>query len=304
MIDKSDVLIRGLLLDKNVNVLAINGKQMVQKAHELHDLSRVCTAALGRTLLQTAMMSTQLKSQKDRLTNILAGGGEAGNIVCSAQPNGVVKGYVENPQVELPLSPDGKLDVALAVGWFGTLTVVRDMALREPYVGKIDITSGEIAEDFTNYYFKSEQQPNVIYLGVRIDPQSGDVLSAGGLMLLPLPNCPDDVLDKLQDAVPNFQNLSKMLESMTLESALAQLFEGMDFEKTEELQPRFECDCSRERLVSVLIALGKEELLDMAQTDKSAELHCRFCNQTYRFSEEELYMILKEMEQVNGENPS
>ncbi|HHT87249.1 MAG TPA: Hsp33 family molecular chaperone HslO [Clostridiales bacterium] len=304
MIDSLDILIRGLIFDKSVNIIAINGRKMVQKARELHELSRVCTAALGRMLLQTAMMSTQLKTETDRLTNIISGDGPIGNIVCTARPNGIVKGYVVNPQVELPPTQEGKLDVAAAVGRSGTLTVIRDMSLREPYMGKSDIVSGEIAEDFTNYYFFSEQQPNAIYLGVRVDTQSGEVLAAGGLMLMPLPDCPDYVLDELQTVLPKLQSLSKMLEEMSLESALAELFDGLGFLELERLEPKFECDCSKERLISVLAALGKEELRDMAEHDKGAELHCRFCNQTYKFSEQELYMIIEETEQTqqNDEN--
>ena len=166
-----DIIIRGLLADSTVKIMAISGKTLVEQARETHGLSRVCTAALGRTLMMTSMMGAQLKNADERVTAMLKGGGEAGNIVCTADWTGRVKGYVENPDLELPPAPNGKLDVALAVGWFGDLTVIRDMGLKEPYVGTCPIQSGEIAEDFARYFTVSEQQPSLVYLGVRVDAE-------------------------------------------------------------------------------------------------------------------------------------
>ena len=177
-----DIIIRGLLADSTVKIMAISGKTLVEQARETHGLSRVCTAALGRTLMMTSMMGAQLKNADERVTAMLKGGGEAGNIVCTADWTGRVKGYVENPDLELPPAPNGKLDVALAVGWFGDLTVIRDMGLKEPYVGTCPIQSGEIAEDFARYFTVSEQQPSLVYLGVRVDAESGAVRAASGLL--------------------------------------------------------------------------------------------------------------------------
>ena len=286
-----DKLIKGMLFDGAVNVTAISGKNLLIKARDTHNLSRVCTAALGRTLMQTAMMSVALKNEDDRLTCILKGGGEAGSICCTAYAHGVVKGYVDNPQTEIPLY-DNKLDVAMAVGWFGELTVIRDLSMKEPYVGKVKITSGEVAQDFANYYMQSEQQPTLIYLGERIDTESGDCLSAGGLMIAPLPNCPEEILAKLESFAPKTAKLPDMLKDKDLDEVLIELFEGMSFEKTSSCEPVFRCDCSKERLVQVLASLGKEELTDMVNKDHGASMHCRFCNKEYTFSEKDLNDII------------
>jgi len=292
---QKDVLLRGLLAEDSVNVTAISGRTLVETARELHGLSRVCTAALGRTLLVSCMMGAQLKGKDDSLSTILKGGGEAGNIVCTARPGGVVKGYVENPTVELPLSPEGKLDVALAVGWFGELTVIRDLHMKEPYVGRCEIVSGEIAEDFARYFTISEQQPSLVYLGVHVEPQSGKVLSAAGLLLQPLPFCSDAVLDALQEKARGIQALAGMLDTgMSLEEALLQLLPDMGLRFTEQLEPAFHCDCSRERIEKALISVGEEELQAMIREDHGAELTCHFCNKKYSFNEEDLEKLLLE----------
>ncbi len=290
-----DLIIRGLLADETVKIMAITGGALVEKARETHGLSRVCTAALGRTLMMTSMMGAQLKNEEERVTAMLKGGGEAGNIVCTADWTGRVKGYVENPGVELPPAPNGKLDVALAVGWFGDLTVVRDMGLKEPYVGTCPITSGEIAEDFARYFATSEQQPSLVYLGVHVDAQSGAVRAAGGLLVQPLPDCPNAVIDALTEKAKEIETLTSMLERGTsLQDALMQLFDGMGLEITACQHPEFRCDCSRERLERVLISLGEEELSDMIAQEHGAELTCHFCNQKYRFDENDLRRLLAE----------
>ncbi len=293
----TDRILRGLLAQDTANLIAIDGRELVRAARETHGLSRVCTAALGRTLLCTAMMGAQLKNQEDRLSVIVKGGGPAGNIVCSTRLDGAdvrIKGYIENPALELPLAPNGKLDVSMAVGWFGELVVTRDLSLREPYVGHAPMVSGEIAEDFAQYFSVSEQQPSLVYLGVHVAAQDGCVLSAGGVIVQPLPNCPDAVLDDLQARAQGIGALSGMLETMPLEAALAQLFADMDMRVTDTQTPRYVCDCSRERLERVLVSLGREELEDMIEKERRAELTCQFCNEKYAFDEGELKQLLKE----------
>lgn len=290
-----DKLIKGMLFNNTVNATAISGKQMLTDAKNTHSLSRVCTAALGRTLMQTAMMSLALKNENDRLTCMLKGGGEAGNIICTARPEGIVKGYVDNPQTELALYGD-KLDVAMAVGWFGELTVIRDLSMKEPYIGKTKIVSGEIAEDFANYYMQSEQQPSLIYLGERIDPESGNVLSAGGLMLAPMPECPPEVIDKLEAFAPQTNKLPDMLMDRDAEEVFSELFRDMDFVPTSCSTPLYQCDCSRERLIGVLAAIGIKELREMADEDHGAHMECHFCNKSYDFSEQELRDIICSLE--------
>ncbi len=291
----NDIIIRGLLADSTVKVMAITGKELVAEARRIHGLSRVCTAALGRTLLMTSMMGAQLKNADERVTAMLKGGGEAGNIICTADWTGRVKGYLDNPTVELPPAPNGKLDVALAVGWFGDLTVIRDMGMKEPYVGTCPIESGEIAEDFARYYTISEQQPSLVYLGVRVDTQTGEVLAAGGLVAQPLPNCPDEVIDALTEKAKAIETLTATLESgVSLKDALMHIFADMDFRITANQYPAFRCDCSRERLEQVLISIGEEELADMIATEQGAELTCHFCNTKYSFDEADLTKLLNE----------
>ena len=290
-----DTMLRGLVCNDAARFTAISGQALCEAARVTHDLSRVCTAALGRTLLVTCMMGADLKDDKHKLTTIVKGGGPAGNIVCTAGNTGAVKGYIENPQVELPLGPDGKLDVSMAVGWFGELTVVRDLGLKEPYVGRCDMVSGEIAEDFARYFAISEQQPSLIYLGVRVDAQTGAVRAGGGLMIQPMPQCPEEALDALQERAEGIKALAGMLEEgMELSAALSKLFEGLDWRITAEMEPAYRCDCDRERLEKVLISLGREELTDMIQKEHGAELTCHFCNTKYSFSETQLRDLLRE----------
>ena len=290
-----DSMIRGLLGQDTARFTAISGKDLCEKARLTHGLSRVCTAALGRTLLATVMMGAELKDSRDRLTTIVKGGGPAGNIVCTAGNAGAVKGYIENPGIELPLGPDGKLDVSTAVGWFGELTVVRDLGMKEPYVGRCNLVSGDIAEDFAQYFVMSEQQPSLVYLGVRVDPQSGAVRAGAGLMIQPLPQCPEEDLDALQARAEGIKAMAGMLDDgMELEAALAQLFQGLAWRQTGSLMPAFRCDCNRARLEQALISLGRAELEDMIQTEHGAQLTCHFCNTTYDFTEADLRRLLQE----------
>lgn len=290
-----DSMLRGLVCNDAARFTAISGRALCEAARATHNLSRVCTAALGRTLLVTCMMGAELKNEKDRLTAIIKGGGPAGNIVCTAGNSGAVKGYIENPQAELPLGPDGKLDVSMAVGWFGELTVVRDLGMKEPYVGRCDMASGEIAEDFARYFAISEQQPSLVYLGVRVDPHTGEVRAGGGLLIQPLPQCPEEALDELQARAEGIKALAGMLDEGTeLSAALAKLFDGLNWRVTAEAEPAYRCDCDRPRLEKALISLGKEELTDMIDKEHGAELTCHFCNAKYSFSEEDLRKLLRE----------
>lgn len=291
-----DTMLRGVLSGRNAKFTAISGKGIVEKARELHSLSRVCTAALGRALIMTSMMGIALKGADERVSTIIKGEGMAGNVVCTAFPNGNVKGYIENPSLELPPTPGGKLDVALAVGWFGSLTVIRDMGLKEPYVGNCPMVSGEIAEDFANYFTVSEQKPSLVYLGVRVDAESGAVRSAGGIMIEALPGCPDAELDRLTSKAEAIQQLALRLEKgEALSAVLNDILADCDMEILESYSPEFRCDCSRERLERVLISLGREELSDMIAKDHGAELRCQFCSGKYAFNEDDLRAILNEM---------
>lgn len=291
----ADVMYGGLLLNKTVKFLAISGTDMVETAREKHSLSRVCTAALGRLLLAVSMMSARLKNETDSITVTFAGGGPAGNLTAVGHTGGVVKGCVTNPEIELPLNESGKLDVSGAVGTAGEMRVIRDLSLKEPYIGRCALASGEIADDFANYFLVSEQQPSLVYLGVRVEPASGRVRSAAGLMLTPLPNCPDEDISRLEAIASEISLLSKHIdEGESLRGALNKLFSDMQLEITDELLPEYRCDCSRERLESVIISLGENELTDIIEKDGRAELVCSFCQTRYVFTESELRALLDE----------
>ena len=297
-----DVMFGGLLLNKTVKFMAISGTEMVETARELHSLSRVCTAALGRLLLAVSMMSARLKSDTDSITVTFAGGGPAGNLTAVGHTGGAVKGCVTNPEIELPPNEEGKLDVRGAVGTAGEMRVIRDLSLKEPYIGRCALVSGEIADDFANYFLTSEQQPSLVYLGVRVEPVSGRVRSAAGLMLAPLPNCPDEDITRLEEIASEISLLSKHIdEGEDLRGAIEKLFSDMELEITDELSPEYRCDCSRERLESVIISLGERELTDIIETDGKAELVCSFCQRKYVFTEDELRALL--LEAQSAEDP-
>lgn len=288
-------LLQALLLDGSVRVTAISAKHMVEEAQNIHGLSRVCTAALGRQLMITAIMAAGLKAEEDTVTTILKGGGPAGNLVACGRFGAKVKGYVPNPAVELPVTETGKLDVSGLVGMPGKLTVIRDMGLKEPYVGECDLVSGEIAEDFARYYMLSEQQESVVYLGVHVRAQDGAVLSAGGLVAQPLPDCPDADILTLTDRAQDISQLAALLaEGMSLYDALHIIFVGLPIEIVGGMEPALECDCSRERTERALIAMGRAELQSLIDEDQQAELCCHFCNKRYQFSAQELEQLLRE----------
>ena len=290
----NDKLIRGLLMEGSVNMTMISGRELVEAARQAHGLSHVMTAALGRLLMQTAMMSAQLKSKSDNITVIFDGDGPAGRLVAVGHEGGVVKGYADDPSVELPLNGKGKLDVSGAVGKNGELRVIRDLSLKEPYVGRCPITDGEIANDFANYFFTSEQQPSLVYLGVRVDPASGAVRAASGLLLQPLPFCPERDIAALEAKASEIPALTKMLEEgFEAEDALIELLGELHPEFTEKLDPRFMCDCSRQKIEAALVSLGRDELADMIEKDGGAELTCRFCGSRYVFNKEELTSLLE-----------
>ncbi len=295
MAEGNDLILRGVLLERRARFTAISGAELAETARGLHSLSRVCTAALGRALMMTSMMGVALKGAGERVTSIIKGGGPSGNIVCTADETGRVKGYIENPSVELPPTPSGKLDVAGAVGSQGELTIVRDMSLKEPYVGRSPIVSGEIAEDFAHYFTVSEQLPSLVYLGVRVDVETGRVLAAGGMLVQTLPGCPDEDADRLAACAEEISKLTLRLEAgEALPSVAASIFAGMDMEILQSYRPEFRCDCSRERLERVLLSLGREELGDMIEKERGARLTCHFCNAVYNFNESELRQLLAE----------
>lgn len=283
------------VLQDEIRVSAISARNMVEEARSIHGLSRVATAALGRQMMATAMMAAQLKHESESLTTIIRGDGSLGNLVATGRYGAKIKAYVHSPHVELPPTAAGKLDVGGAVGHHGRLTVVRDLHMREPYTGECNLISGEIAEDFAQYFTASEQTNSLVYLGVHVDVETIRVNAAGGMIVQPLPGCSDAAVEELYARAADIALLAGRLErGETLEAAVCDIFHSMGPKVLNSIEPRWECDCSRERTERALIALGREELQDMIDTDGGAELTCQFCNRAYAFSKEELISLLQQ----------
>ena len=278
-----DGMVRGLLL---------TATHTVAEAAAIHLTSPVATAALGRTLMGTAMMGAMLKADQASVTVTIDGGGPLGRIVCVADHDSV-RGCVDVPGLEMPLKPNGKLDVGRAVGCEGRMSVVRDMGMKSPYVGQVPLVSGEIAEDFANYYVVSEQTPTLQSLGVLV---SGEVvLSAGGVLLQPLPGCTDDIISQLELRSPMMADVSRELCHEPMEALMEKWFEGLRPVVLARTPMCYRCNCSRARMEKALIAMGREELGRMIQDEQDgAELTCHFCKKTERFTQQDLLRLLNQ----------
>ena len=272
-------------------------KNLVQTARDNHNTIKVATAALGRTLTATAMMGLMMKNEKDELSVIIKGGGPIGTVLTTADSKGNVKGYVQYPDlngVEVEDYPNGKLNVAGAVGNDGYVKVIKDLGLREPYVGSYPLVSGEIAEDFTHYFALSEQTPSVVSLGVLTT--ATEVEQAGGLIVLLMPDATEETIATLEKNVAKLKSVTTMLsEGMTPDDILNLVLEGLDPKILDICDVKFDCNCSKDRIQKVLISLGRETLTEIIEEDKQAEISCHFCNSTYHYTEEELREILNEM---------
>ena len=292
--EQKDRLIQCVAADGMVRIAFIDGTNLVGGAKRLLKLSRVATAALGRQLMMTAIMSADLKGERDLVSTILKGDGPAGSMICTGNSRLEVKGSVVNPGVELPVNERGKLDVGGFVGHSGKLSVVSDLGLKEPYVGMSNIVSGEIAIDFANYYAASLQRPALVYLGVRVRSETGDVRAAAGVFAEPLPGCPDEVIDRILAKSEQIARFSERLDAgETPEELLESAFGELGLVYAGEREPLYRCDCSRERIERALISTGEVELRDMIEEDHGAEVTCRFCDKIYMFTEEDLRALLK-----------
>lgn len=281
-------LIRCLTRDATVMALFLDSTDMVSRAEQIHQPSAVVTAALGRLLTAASMMGVMMKGQEDTLTLKLAGGGPAGTVLAVSDSRGDVRGYAQNPIVEIPLKPNGKLDVSGAVGTEGQLWVLRDTGAPEPYVGCTPLVSGEIAEDITSYYATSEQTPTVCALGVLVNPDL-TVQAAGGLLLQLLPFCPNDVIDQVERNVAKLPPVTAMLaQGMTPEEICALALDGMEYDVLDTYEPAYRCTCSREKVLGAFAAMPSEDLLSLPDENGVAEATCRFCDAVYRFTREEL----------------
>lgn len=274
-----------------VRVSFVDSRDIVQKAYEIHNTTPVATAALGRSITITALIGSGMKSKEDTVSTIIKGDGPLGSIVCTANGNGSVKGCVSNPYVDLPLKKNGKLDVGRAVGK-GTLSVTMDLGLKMPYVGQIPLVSGEIAEDFTYYFAKSQQIPTAVSLGVLVDTDY-TVKQAGGLFVQIMPGCDDETIALIEKNVNELEPITTMLEKgYSSDLIIASVFAGLFFKYLDDTEYYYECDCSREKIEKALISLGEAELRDMIEKDHGAQVTCRFCPEVYEFNENELTALL------------
>ncbi|MBE6008513.1 MAG: Hsp33 family molecular chaperone HslO [Lachnospiraceae bacterium] len=289
-----DYLVRGTAAGGYIRAFAAYTKKTVQTACDHHNTTPVATAALGRMLTAAAMMGSMLKSEKDIVTLQIRSLGPLQGIVATSDSHSRVKGYVFNPNVDIPVKYPGKLDVGGAVGE-GYMSVTKDIGLKEPYSGRIQLVSGEIAEDLTYYFSASEQTPSSVGLGVLVDTDLS-IKQAGGFIIQLLPGAPDSVITDLENRLSGIPYVTNMLDDgMTPEEILGEILKGMDLKLSEERSPiEYFCNCSRARVEKALISIGREELTKIIEEDKKAELNCHFCNQKYSFTEEELRALLAE----------
>ena len=286
----SDYLVRATAADAQVRAFAVTARDTVETARAAHDTSPVMTAALGRLLCAGAMMGSMMKGDADILTLQVQGDGPAGGLTVTADSRGRVKGYAVNPQVILPANSQGKLDVGGAVG-AGSLRVIKDLGLKEPYVGQTQLQTGEIAEDLTYYFAASEQVPSSVGLGVLME-KNNTVKQAGGFIVQLMPFAEGNVIEKLEANLSRIHSVTKLLEDgNSPEQILGILLEGMDMEILSDMPVEFYCNCSRERVAKALYSIGKKEMDEMIKDGEPIEVKCHFCNTAYQFSVEDLVQI-------------
>ncbi|MCI8819673.1 MAG: Hsp33 family molecular chaperone HslO [Oscillibacter sp.] len=287
-----DQLVRAISKDGLIKVSAVSTRDLTERARQIHRTLPVATAALGRLLAGASMMGNALKEEAASLTLQIKGGGPLGTLLAVSDHLGNVRGTVENPGVDIPLREDGKLDVGTAVGNQGTLTVVRDLRMKEPYVGSVGLLWGEIAEDIALYFVESEQVPTACGLGVLVD-RDQSVLAAGGYLVQLLPGAEDETAAQLEASLRAAGPVTELLrQDPDPEALLRRALPGLELEILEKSPIAYRCDCSRERMERALVSLGREELRAMIDEQGGAELTCRFCDNIQRFSKEELEALL------------
>ncbi|WP_298028532.1 Hsp33 family molecular chaperone HslO [uncultured Dysosmobacter sp.] len=291
----SDQLVRAISRDGCVKAVAVSTRQLTERARQIHKTLPVATAALGRALAAVSMMGNALKGDGASVTLQIKGGGPLGTVLAVSDNQGNVRGTVDQPQVDLPLRPDGKLDVGAAVGCDGTLTVIRDLNMKEPYVGSVGLLGGEIAEDLAAYFVESEQIPTACGLGVLVD-RDQSVLAAGGYLIQLLPGAGEDVIAKLEGGIMAAGSVTGLLtEDDGAESLLRRVMSDFDLEILESSPIEYRCYCSRERMERALVSLGPDELRAIIDQQGGAELCCQFCDNVQRFTEEDLEKLLAGM---------
>ena len=290
MEQKKSRLLRMTLKGGEARVFLCDVTAMAQKARELHHASNTCSAAMGRMLAAAAIMGASLKSEGDRVTATINGGGPAGTLCAVAGPDGKVKVTIDNPELELPLKKNGKLDVGGALGKDGQLTIMRSFNYGEPYVGRVALGSGEIAEDFAMYYAESEQIPALCALGTLV---SENIIASGGILIQAMPNCSEELLDAIEVRAELFGAISQLLDEMELEELAYACFRDLEPEVLEEIPLSLYCDCSHDYIERVLLSMGADEIRDMIKTQNGCEITCHFCRSRYSFTGEELADLIE-----------
>ena len=289
-------IVRIMTTDGFVMASAITGTDIVARAQEIHHTSPTATAALGRSLLACSMMGNQLKEADNSLTLQIRGDGPLGGITCVSDSEGNVRGYVNNPAADVPRKQEGKLDVGSAVG-SGSLTVIKDLGLKDPYVGSIALVSGEIAEDVTAYFAESEQIPNACALGVLVLKDSGAVITAGGYLIQLLPGAGEDVIEKVERGIRKVGYVTgRLSEGESALDLVREVLGEFEIEVLETCPVVYRCYCTRDRVVRALVSMGSAEMRSLIDEQGSAELTCQFCDEVYKFSREDLEQIYRDMQ--------
>lgn len=287
-----DSLVRATALDNSIRVSAVVTTKLTEEARKRHQTFPVATAALGRVMNSALLLTWGLKEKDDTITIRVFGDGPLGGIIADANTEGEVRGYVQNPQIDLPINTRGKLDVGGGVGK-GTLYITKSMGLKEPYTGSIPLVSGEIGEDIASYLATSEQIPSLVSVGVLVNPDCS-VEASGGIIIQVLPNTPEDVLVQIEKNAEKLKPISTLIQEGKGPRELIELYlENIDIKYLEEKPVNFRCKCSAERIKSVLVSLGSEEIQDIIKKEGKSEVICHFCNEVYTFSKAELEELME-----------
>ena len=288
-------IIRATAADGFIKMAVITAKDIVERARQIHGLSPTACAALGRTLCGASLLGQAMKEEKAALTIRINGGGPIGSVIAVSDCEGNVRGYVENPRCELPLRSDGKLDVGGAVGRDGMLTVSRDLGMREPYIGSVELVSGEIAEDLTAYLMESEQVPSACALGVLVNTDL-TIRAAGGFIVQLMPGAEDSLIEKLEDNIFMMDQLTTVLDEDGEEALFRQVLAGFDWHIVGEYPVEYRCYCSRERVEQALTVIDPKELDEIIAEGKDISVSCQFCDKEYSFTPGELMQLKKDAE--------
>ena len=288
----NDYMIRATAADGQIRAFAATTKEMVETAKNAHNTSPIATAALGRLMTAAAMMGSDLKGEGELLTLRIEGDGPIGGLLVTADGKGDVKGYAFNPDVMLPPNAQGKLDVGGSLG-LGVLSVIKDIGLKEPYLGQTQLITGEIAEDLTYYFATSEQVPSSVALGVLMN-KDNTVRQAGGFIIQLLPGASDEIIDRLEAKLSGISSITSLLDAgKTPEEILTDILGEFGLEILKKMPVQFHCDCERSRVEKAIISIGRKEIQDMIDEGKEIEVNCQFCNKHYKFSVDELGEMLK-----------